>query len=503
MSNYSIFKELVFWLQSIIFLCLIFVILMIIITAIADAIQRKDAIRHNYPFIGRFRNLFMHLGVFFRAYFFSEDRAEKPFNRADREWVYHASSGVSMESAFGSTRTLDTPGTFVFTNAAFPPLDKDHSQPSHITFGPYVEKPYCTEKFFHISAMSYGALSKHAVRALSHGAKMAGIFMDTGEGGIAPYHLEGDCDLVAEIGTAKYGYRTEDGKLDDNKLLEAAALPQVKMFSLKLSQGAKPGKGGILPGEKVTEEIAKIRGIRVGQDSVSPNRWPEISNIYELLDMIDHVRQLTRKPVGCKFVVGDKKWFEELCQEIIKRGIESAPDFIIIDSSDGGSGAAPMALMDYMGLQIRESLPMIVDILIGYNLRERVKVGCSGKMITPGYVAAALCMGADFVNSARGFMFSLGCIQAMRCNKNTCPTGVTTHNPRLQAGLDPQLKKVKVMNYANTMHRKVGMIAHSCGVDDPRELSREHVHIVTEDRRTVSIATIWPYPQAGILLKSN
>lgn len=494
------FSMLLLYLQRTVFIVVMIAILTVIVMAIIDACQRKDAVRHNYPFIGRFRNFFMHIGVFFRAYFFTEDRQEMPFNRADREWVYRASysADTGMEAAFGSTRSLITPGHYMFANAAFPLLDDRDIKTSSITFGADSQHPYTTDKFFHVSAMSFGAISKPAVLSLSHGAQMASIMMDTGEGGISPYHLEGGCDLIAEIGTAKYGYRSEDGKLDDDKLRQAAALPQVKLFSIKLSQGAKPGKGGVLPGEKVTPEIAKIRGIRVGQDSISPNRWPEISSNDELLDMIAHIREVTGKPVGCKFVVGNEQSFEALCQLIQGRGIAAAPDFIIIDSADGGTGAAAVSLMDYVGLRLADSLPMLTNLLIKYDLRQRIKVGCSGKLITPGGVAWALAMGADFVNSARGFMFSLGCIQAMRCDKNSCPTGVTTHKKHLQAGLDPSLKKNRVKNYADVMHRQVELIAHSCGVKDPRQLNRQHVHMAQGDGRSIQADKLWPYPDEGV-----
>ena len=233
------------------------------------------------------------------------------------------------------------------------------------------------------------------------------------------------------------GCANSDGSLSAERLREVAAHEQVKMFEIKLSQGAKPGKGGILPGEKVNEEIARIRSIEVGQDSISPNRHPDISSNADLLDMIDRVRSITGKPTGFKSVIGAYGWLEELCQEILDRGIESAPDFITIDSKDGGTGAAPQSLMDYVGLPVHESLPLVVDILTKYRLRDRIRVIASGKLITPGEVAWALCAGADFVNSARGFMFALGCIQALQCNKNTCPTGVTTHDPDLQKGLNP------------------------------------------------------------------
>ncbi|MEM7445564.1 MAG: FMN-binding glutamate synthase family protein, partial [Pseudomonadota bacterium] len=439
------------------------VVLCVTIMFVVDLVQKRDAIRRNYPVVGRFRYLFSTLGEFFRQYFFAMDREEMPFNRAEREWVYKSARGADNTVAFGSTRNLNPVGTAIFVNCPYPTLDTDASEPSAITIGPYCANPYSAKSIIHISGMSYGALSAPAVQALSKGARMAGCWLNTGEGGLSPYHLEGGGDIVFQIGTAKYGVRDEEGNLSDDKLREVADRPEVKMFELKLSQGAKPGKGGILPGAKVSEEIAEVRGIPAFKDSVSPNRHPEVNNTSQLLDLIGHIRQITGKPVGFKSVVGAYGWLEAMCREIHEQGPASAPDFIAIDSGDGGTGAAPMPLMDNVGLPIRESLPMVVDILCRYGLRDRIRVIASGKLVTPAEVAWALCAGADFVASARGFMFTLGCIQAMKCNKNTCPTGITTHDKRLQRGLNPEEKSVRVMNFVNKMHHGVGLIAHSCG----------------------------------------
>jgi Glutamate synthase domain 2 len=304
-------------------------------------------------------------------------------------------------------------------------LDSDAVETRTVTIGEsYSKYPYAAKSIFNISGMSYGAISKPAVLALSAGAKIADCWMNTGEGGLSPYHLEGGADLVFQIGTAKYGVRHEDGSLDDQKLADIAEHDQVKMFEIKVSQGAKPGKGGILPGVKVTEEISIIRGIPKGVESNSPNRHVEISNASELLDMINHVRDVTEKPVGFKTVIGHIRWLEALLDEVNKRGIQSAPDFITVDGGDGGTGAAPMALMDNVGLPLKEALPLVVDKIMQCGLEDRIKVVASGKMITPSDVAWAICAGADFVTSARGFMFAIGCIQSLKCNKNTCPNGV-------------------------------------------------------------------------------
>ena len=468
------------------------VALFVVILFVLDVTQTSQAIRRNYPVIGRFRYLFERLGEFFRQYFFAMDREELPFNRSQRTWVYRASKNVTNTRAFGSTRDLRPPGTILFVNCPFPTLDVDAVATRSVTIGEGCKYPYTTDSLVNISAMSYGAISRPAVKALSRGAHMAGCWLNTGEGGLSPYHLEGGADLVFQIGTAKYGVRDLTGNLDDNKLREVAAHPQLCMFEIKLSQGAKPGKGGILPAVKVSEEIAAIRGIKAYEDSISPNRFPEINSVNDLLDMIQRVRNITGKPVGFKTVIGAYGWLDALFDMINKRGIETAPDFITVDSADGGTGAAPMSLMDDVGLPLNESLPMVVDKLNEHGLRERIKVIASGKLITPTEVAWALCIGADFISSARGFMFSLGCIQAMQCNKNTCPTGITTHNPRLQKGLNPEDKAVRVMHYTKNLVHEVGVIAHSCGVREPRELKRFHARIVIEKNGSVPLDVLYP-----------
>ncbi len=482
-------------LEILAFLFVVFIGVSIAIIAIIYVIDRNQtvhAIRRNYPVIGRFRYWFEHLGTFFRQYFFTMDREELPFNRAERSWVYRAAKNISNTVAFGSTRDLKPSGTVIFVNCPFPTLGKDAVTADAVTIGADCAKPYTTSSIFNISGMSFGALSKPAIISLSHGARKAGAWMNTGEGGLSPHHLEGGADIVFQIGTAKYGVRDQQGNLSDEKLREIAAIDQVKMFEIKLSQGAKPGKGGILPGAKVTAEIAAIRGIPQGEDSISPNRHPDVANTDDLLNMIHHIREVTGKPVGFKAVIGAYGWIGELCEKIQQRGLDYAPDFITIDSSTGGTGAAPMSLIDYVGLPIQESLPVVIDNLSSHGLRDRIKVIASGKLITPAEVAWALCMGADFIVSARGFMFALGCIQALQCDKNSCPTGITTHNKDLQRGLVHSQKSWRVTHYIQNMMYEVGMIAHSCGVKSPRELSRIHARVVQNDGRSKPLNEIYP-----------
>jgi glutamate synthase domain-containing protein 2 len=484
--------------QGMTFLAILFLfavgvmVLMAAILFVVDISQTADAVRRNYPLIGRFRYIFSTLGEFFRQYFFAMDREEMPFNRAEREWVYKASKGTGNTVAFGSTRNLTPVGTQIFVNCPYPTLDEDATKAPKVLIGPYARKPYEAGSLINISGMSFGAISKPAVLALSRGAKLSGCWYNTGEGGLSKYHLQGGCDIVFQIGTAKYGVRDDDGRLSDDKLREIAAHDQVKMFELKMSQGAKPGKGGILPAGKVTKEIAKIRGIKAGQDSISPNRHPEIDNNGQLLDFINHAREVTGKPVGFKGVIGAYGWLSSLCEEIHARGIECAPDFIAVDSGDGGTGAAPMPLMDNVGLPVKESLPMVIDILKRHGLRERIKVIASGKLITPAEVAWAYCVGADFVVSARGFMFALGCIQSLKCNKNTCPTGITTHDKRLQRGLDPVDKAERVKSFVQKIEYGTGLIAHSCGARHARGLKRFHVRIVQNDGKSIAMDELFP-----------
>ena len=476
------------------FSVLVLLVVVLVVYINDRLIQKTDAILRNYPVIGHMRSILSELGAFFRQYFFALDREEMPFNRAERNWVYENSSHREMGTIpFGSTKSLTPVGTITFVNTMFPLLQEDYGEVESVVIG-QGDCTYTGRSIINISGMSYGAISKPAVLALSGGAAAIGCWMNTGEGGLSDWHLQGGADIVFQIGTARYGVRDQDGNLSDDRLRELAALKQVKMFEIKLSQGAKPGKGGILPGNKVTEEIARIRGIDPGSPSYSPNRHRGIASVGALLDNIVHIRNLTGKPVGFKAAFGTGDWMNEFCTEVNRRGLDSAPDFITVDGGDGGTGAAPMVLMDNLGLAVQESLPRVVDKLLEYGLRERIKVICSGKLIIPVMVAWALATGADFVTSARGFMFSIGCIQALKCNQNTCPTGITTHKRSLQKGLNPEVKSVRVANYAHNITEAVEMISHSCGISNPRELRRHHVRVMQSNGRSVRMSKLYPYP---------
>ncbi len=458
---------------------------------LVDITQTSHAIRRNYPLVGRFRYRMERLGEYFRQYFFAQDREELPFNRATRAWVYRTAKGLGGLLGFGSTNDLREAGSIIFVSAAYPLLEEEYQIAEPLVIGEHCDKPFAAPSMFNISGMSYGALSSAAVRALSHGAAKSGIWLNTGEGGMSPYHLEGGCDLVYQIGTAKYGVRGSEGNLSNARMREVSEF--VRAFEIKLSQGAKPGRGGVLPAAKVTEEIARIRGIPAGVVSSSPNRHKELKTSDDLLDMILRIREVTGRPVGFKTVIGSEHMVEELCETIVRRGPDSAPDFITVDGGEGGSGAAPQLLADHVGLPIAESLPILIDTLMEYGLKDRVRVIASGKLVSSARAAWALCLGADFVVSARGFMFALGCVQSQQCHMDTCPTGITTHDRRRQKGLVVSKKLERVANYAHWMNYEVDALAHSCGLANARAFAREHIRIVQEPGHSVSLAELYPY----------
>ncbi len=461
---------------------------------IQDITQKKHTVLRNYPLIGRLRYFFEKQGEYFRQYFFAGDRDEMPFNRATRGWVYRLAKGEGGIIGFGSTIDLREPGSIIFVNAPFPVLEEDRLPTPPLVIGEgYCRFPFEARSVVNISGMSFGAISQPAVQALSRGAEMSGCWLDTGEGGLAPYHLEGQADVIMQIGTANYGIRNHDGTFSPARAKELGKV--VKAFEIKLSQGAKPGKGGVLPGSKVTAEIAGIRGIPAGHDSISPNRHRDIASVDDLLDRIVLIRDLTGRPVGVKTAIGGWVFINDLCNAVLRRGLETAPDFLIIDGGEGGSGATPQALADHMSLPIAEGLPRVVDALIESGLRQRIRVVAAGKLVTSAKAAWALCAGADFINTARGFMFALGCIQALRCHTNTCPTGVTTHNKRLQRGLVVEEKYQRVANYVSNMNKEIDMIAHSCGCRHARELRREHVRIVESANQSIAFNMLYPYPK--------
>ncbi len=458
-------------------------------------IQKTSTLQKNFPLLAHFRYWLEEIGAPLRQYIVSSDTEERPYNRNTRSWIYASAKGETNVIGFGSEVDHNAPGTIHILPSLFPicPVDStsdDHARPALI--GGRRRHPYQPQSFFNISGMSFGSLSANAVQALSQGAKLGGLYMSTGEGGLSPYHEQGGADLVFQVGPAKFAIRNEAGEFDEERLRKLSAKPQVKMIEIKLAQGAKPGKGGVLPKAKITAEIAAIRGIPMGVDCHSPNSHIEFNDTDSLLRFVERIQEITGKPTGLKLVGGAKSQADDLARRIAETGI--CPDFIIVDGSEGGSGAAPLALADYVGLPLRDGLTQMDNSLRRYGVRRELALIGSGKIATGGDVVQAMALGADMVNIARGFLLSMGCIQAMKCQTNHCPTGIATQSAYLQRGLDPTLKSLRVANYAGTLRKDLFMILHSCGLTHPNQLTRDHLRMVVAPGQARNLGELYPYP---------
>lgn len=455
----------------------------VIIVYVYDVWQKDDPVQRIFPVIIWGRKLMVKAGPLFRQYLFLNDQEETPFSRITRNWVYETSRGVRNTIGFGTQVDMDRVGSMIVLPATFTNIK---SKTGEVTGRSYKKviglhtgvEPVTLNHFVHISAMSYGALSYRAHAALNLGAKQAGIMHNTGEGGLAPCHEYGGGDLIFQIGTGKFGVRKDDGTLDDSLLKEMAEHPQVRMFEIKLAQGAKPGKGGMLLKEKITEEIARIRKVPMGKDIYSPSRHEEFNDVHGLFDFIDHVRSITKKPVGIKMVIGHTSEIEAIAkkmQEEPGRG----PDYIAIDGGEGGTGAAPLVLSSYVGLPLKQAIAVADWALRQYGVRDKVVLFASGKIATPIEIAVAMALGAEAVYIARGFMLSLGCIQALECHTNNCPAGIATQNPRLQKGLDIEAAAGRIATYAQHLYKETQMLAESCGYDSPDHITADDIMMVT------------------------
>ena len=456
-------------------------IVFILYIIIYDKYFSRHTLLRNYPLIGRGRWFFEYIGRFLYQYIVSNEREESPFSKHDRVQSYKLAKNNNRTEAFGSTKS-ETNNDFKFIHSQYPHETTNHI-PNSITFGEDTENPYTTNSRFNVSAMAFGAISKNAVLALSKGMKLAGGYLNTGEGGISKYHIEGGADLIFQIGTAKYNISNNDKTLNIEKLKNIANNKQVKMFEIKLSQGAKPAKGGILPASKVNDEVARARGIELGKASISPNKHVDINNNDELTDFINKVKINSKKPTGIKLCFGSEDQIETLINHFskvyIEKGISYVPNFITLDGGEGGTGASPTAFLDDMGMNIKESLPVLVEKLTHYKLKDKIKVIASGKLISPTKIAWAFSMGADSVNSARGFLFSLGCIQSRVCNRNKCPTGIASNKGRYINGLDPEKKSIRVFNYHANINKDTMEIANACGVSSYDELKLKHIREIS------------------------
>ena len=447
-------------------------------------VQTEHSLLRNFGLVAQGRYLIESIGPELRQYLFASDTEERPFNRVERAEIYRKAKNIDSASYFGSLKKFDT--TEIKIRHSMYPARREDLVPYSVTYGEErgIENTYTITKPIIISAMSYGALGKHAVRSLARGAKMAGIPMNTGEGGYPKYHLMEGCDLIFQMGTAKFGVRDEEGYLDEAKLRDLASKDEIKMIEIKFSQGAKPGKGGLLPKEKLTLEIAGLRGVPMGQDVISPPNHKECKDKSTTVSFIRRVQEVSGLPVGIKFCVGSFKEVEDLVDEMLRQ--DTFPDYISVDGSEGGTGAAPKAFMDRVGVPLFPALARVNKILCEAGVRDRLKLMGAGKLINPGRQMMAFALGAQAVYTARGFMLSLGCIQALQCGRNTCPIGITTHNPALQRGLDIATKSIRVNNYVhNVVHDLIELLAAS-GQRSFHELSMENLFI-PEDSTLASL----------------
>ena len=455
----------------------------VVVLFIHDKRQKQSPVQRMFPVLIWGRKILVKMGPLLRQYLFLNDQEETPYNRITRNWIYETSKGTRNTIGFGSQIDMDKVGTTLIMPATFTNTKSKAGGAGKSAYKKVIGahtgvEPVVLNHFVNISAMSYGALSYRAHAALNKGAQMAGIMHNTGEGSLAPCHEYGGGDLIFQIGTAKYGVRDEEGNMDDEALAEMAKHPQVKMFEIKLAQGAKPGKGGMLLKEKITEEISRIRKVPMGKDAFAPARHKEFSDVDGLFDFIDRVRNIVKKPVGIKMVIGHTSEIEDVAAKM-SREPGRGPDYIVIDGGDGGTGAAPYVLSSYSGLPMKQALAVADWALKHHNVRDKVVLFASGKIATPIEIAVAMALGADAIYMARGFMLALGCIQALECHTNNCPTGIATQNKNLEKALDIHSAAKRVATYADTLYKETQMLAESCGYESPSDITPDDIMVVT------------------------
>lgn len=468
----------------------------IIAIGLYDVFQKKHTILRNFPFIGHFRYLIESIGPELHQYIVEADTDGTPIDRNHRSYVYERAKNIQGTHPFGTELDIYRTGYESMHHSIYPA--KRLEQPPRITIGgPDCRQPY-SASLFNISAMSFGSLSPNAIKALNIAAREGGFFHDTGEGGVSDHHLQGG-DLVWEIGTGYFGCRTEDGAFSLEPFREQAARPEIKMIEIKLSQGAKPGHGGILPAAKNDKEIARIRGIQPHTDVISPPGHSAFSDAHGLLEFIQTLRDASDgKPVGIKLCIGDRSEFRELCERMVETGIK--PDFITVDGAEGGTGAAPIDFSNYVGMALEEGLVCVVDHLRGYGLADDIRVIAASKIITAFDLFRAHCLGADLCNSARGMMLALGCIQALKCNTNRCPSGVATNDPRLMRGLVVEDKWARVRNYQRAVLKEYLDLLAAAGTTHPEQLDRSKIYKRISGEEVHCFADLYPEVEAGSML---
>ena len=461
-----------------------------------DLLQRRSTLRRNYPVLAHFRYGLESVGPEIRQYFIEGDTAEVPFSRQQRSLVYQRAKGVMDVVPFGSQQDVYSVD-YEWINHSMAPASID-SHDFRIVIGAGSAQPY-SASVFNISAMSFGSLSANAIRALNGGARRGGFYHDTGEGSISPYHREKGGDLVWEIGSGYFGCRDEQGGFSEERFAENARSPQVKMIEVKLSQGAKPGHGGVLPAAKVSPEIAATRGVPMGHDCVSPAKHSEFSTPVELLQFVARLRELSGgKPTGFKLAIGHPwEWFG-IAKAMHETGL--LPDFIVVDGAEGGTGAAPAEFIDHIGVPMHEALLLVHNTLVGLNLRDRIRIGAAGKITSAFDIARTMAMGADWCNAARGFMFALGCIQAQSCHNDRCPTGVATQNPQRWKHLDVADKEVRVQQFHDNTLKALRDMLCAAGLSHPQQLGPEHILRRVSPIEVRSLAALYRFLEPGELI---
>ncbi|WP_119342600.1 FMN-binding glutamate synthase family protein [Facilibium subflavum] len=468
----------------------------ILLVAVYDLLQKKHTILRNFPVLGHMRFILEFFRPEIQQYFVASNESERPFDRQTRTLVYQRAKGINDTLPFGTERNITYPG-YEWALHSLSPAHPDDVDPRIQVGNKQCRQPYQSSRL-NISAMSYGALSKHAIIALNKGAKMGNFCHNTGEGGLSEYHLQGG-DLTLQIGTGYFGFRTPDGDFDPDKFARKANLEVVKMIEIKLSQGAKPAHGGVLPKSKLTPEIARIRDVPMDKDVLSPPSHSSFSTPEGLCHFIAQVRDLSNgKPVGFKLCLGRRTEFLSICKAMLKTGIY--PDFITIDGAEGGTGAAPEEYVNHLGVPLEDAIAFVHNALVGCNIREHIRLIASGKTATGFDMVKRISLGADIINSARAMMLSLGCIQSKQCDRNTCPTGVATQNPRLYRALDVNDKAKRVYNFHKATMKSFSELVGAIGLKDPSDLSASRIMRRIDEQTVKSLDEVYQYIKPGCLI---
>ncbi|WP_044198514.1 FMN-binding glutamate synthase family protein [Dyadobacter tibetensis] len=508
MNLSSIFTYIPIW--------LLILIALIALLAIRDIFQNRHTIQHNFPVVGHLRYIIERIGPELRQYIVANNREELPFNRKQRSWIYASAKKENNYQGFGTDQDIMQAGhvfikpTLLGTSLKpthphflYNILDKNHyTLPAAKLIGESHQRkrPYRPRSIINVSAMSYGSLSSRAIESLNKGSFLFGNYHNTGEGGLSPYHQNG-ADVVFHIGTAYFGVRDEDGLFSMEKMVRLCQdNPFIRMIEVKLSQGAKPGKGGVLPASKITKEIAEIRHVPMGKDVNSPPYHSAFSDVQGLIDFVESIAEATGLPVGIKSAVGKTEMWEELAHRMAESG--KGPDFITIDGGEGGTGAAPPAFADHVSLPFVQAFARAYKIFQKHNLNDKITFIASGKLGLPGQAVMAFSLGADIINVAREAMMSIGCIQAQICHTNRCPTGIATNNKWLESGIDPALKSQRFHNYVRTFTKEIIEITHAAGYEHPAQFTAEDVEISLGDNETATLGHHFGYQKTLIPFKS-